>query len=127
VETTEVLDLPTVQAAWDAYVLGIERDSQRYQLQSAQLAVEELTITTTVGSNLTEAAIRSESDLTEVLRRELKAPGLMLKIIVDPSLRKEEPLEKPKTLTPRDKYVAMVAQNPAVKELVSKFGLKPEE
>ena len=127
VETTEVLDLSTVQAAWDAYVLGIERDSQRYQLQSAQLAVEELTITTTVGSNLTEAAIRSESDLTEVLRRELKAPGLMLKIIVDPSLRKEEPLEKPKTLTPRDKYVAMVAQNPAVKELVSKFGLKPEE
>jgi len=112
VETTEILDLPTVQAAWDAYVLGSERDSQRYQLQSVQLTVEELTITTTVGSNLTEAAIHSESDLTEVLRQKLKAPGLMLKIIVDPSLRKEEPLEKPKTLTPRDKYVTMVEQNP---------------
>ena len=119
--------LADVQAAWKAYAEAVDRDSLRFQLQSAQLEVEELTITVKVGSSLVEGALREEHGLTDSLRQTLKAPGLMLKIEIDPSMRKEEVKAKPKMLNAREKYIMMAEQNPAVKELVKRFELKPDE
>ncbi len=51
----------------------------------------------------------------------------MLKIEIDPSMRKEEVKAKPKVLNAREKYIMMAEQNPAVKELVKRFELKPDE
>lgn len=128
VETVSELILSDVQKAWDDYAAAAERDSLRYQLQAAKLELEDMTIVVKVGSSLVEGAIRSEHNLTAKLRIALKAPKLMLRIEIDPSMRKEEKkIEKPKTLTPRDKYIAMVEKNPAVKDLVAKFNLKPDE
>ena len=86
-----------------------------------------MTITAKVGSILVESAIREEHDLTETLRKQLMAPDQMLKVDVDSSLRKEEVKLKPKTLNAREKYQMMAEQNPAVKDLVKRFGLRPDE
>jgi DNA polymerase-3 subunit gamma/tau len=127
VETVDNLNLVDVQASWDAYVEAIERDSLRFQLQGVSLSLEGMTITAKVGSILVESAIREEHDLTETLRLKLKAPHLMLKVEVDATMRKEEVKLKPKTLNAREKYQMMVEQNPAVKDLVKRFGLRPDE
>ncbi|WP_367392064.1 DNA polymerase III subunit gamma/tau [Lewinella sp. LCG006] len=127
VETVDKLQLNEVQKAWDKYVASVERDSLRFQLQGVELSLEHMTITAKVSSILIESAIREEHDLTETLRQELKAPDLMLKVEVDASMRKEEVKVKPKTLNAREKYQMMVEQNPAVKELVKRFGLRPDE
>lgn len=126
-ETVDEVKLPEVQKAWDEYAAAVERDSLRYQLQSAKLAVDKLTITVKVGSSLVEGAIREEHGLTDSLRETLKAPDLMLKVEIDASMRKKEVKAKPKTLNAREKYIMMAEQNPAVKDLVKRFGLKPDE
>jgi DNA polymerase-3 subunit gamma/tau len=128
VETVNKLVLTDIQVAWNDYAAAAERDSLRYQLQAAKLEIDGMTIIVKVGSSLVEGAIRAEHSLTDTLRKALKAPELMLRIEVDASMRKEEKkIEKPKSLTPRDKYIAMVEKNPAVKDLVAKFNLKPDE
>lgn len=128
VETVSELLLTDVQKAWDNYAAAAERDSLRYQLQAANLELDEMTVVVKVGSSLVEGAIRAEHALTDTLRKALKAPDLMLRIEIDASMRKEEKkIEKPKTFTPRDKYIAMVEKNPTVKDLVAKFDLKPDE
>lgn len=127
VETVDKLTLKEVQAAWDAYTGNLERDSLRYQLQGVELGLEKMTVTAKVGSLLVEGAIRDEHQLTETLRQQLKAPQLMLKVVVDNSMRKEEVKAKPKMLNPREKYQLMAEQNPAVKDLVKRFGLRPDE
>ncbi len=127
VETVDELQLADVQASWDAYVEAVERDSLRFQLQGVELSLEGMTITAKVGSILVESAIREEHDLTETLRQKLKAPDLMLRVEVDATMRKEEVKLKPKTLNAREKYQMMVEQNPAVKDLVKRFGLRPDE
>lgn len=126
-DTVDAVSLEDVQAAWKSYAEAVDRDSLRFQLQSAQLEVEKLTITVKVGSSLVEGALREEHGLTDSLRKSLKAPGLMLKIEIDPSMRKEEVKAKPKVLNAREKYIMMAEQNPAVKELVKRFELKPDE
>lgn len=127
VETVDVLNLNDVQKAWDKYAASVERDSLRFQLQGVELSLEHMTITAKVSSILVESAIREEHGLTENLRQQLKAPDLMLKVEVDASMRKEEVKLKPKTLNAREKYQMMVEQNPAVKDLVKRFGLQPDE
>ena len=99
-DSVESVTLEDVQAAWKAYAEAVERDSLRFQLQSAQLEVDELTITVKVGSSLVEGALREEHGLTDSLRKTLKAPGLMLKIEIDPSMRKEEVKPNPKCSMP---------------------------
>ncbi|MEL6656954.1 MAG: DNA polymerase III subunit gamma/tau [Bacteroidota bacterium] len=126
-ETVESVTQEDVQTAWNNYAAAADRDSLRLQLQSAQLEVDELTITAKVGSSLVEGALREEHRLTDSLRKSLKAPGLMLKIEIDPSMRKEEVKAKPKILNAREKYIMMAEQNPAVKDLVKRFDLKPDE
>lgn len=127
VETVDELNLNDVQKAWDKYAASVERDSLRFQLQGVELSLQQMTINAKVSSILVESAIREEHDLTETLRRQLKAPDLMLKVEVDASMRKEEVKVKPKTLNAREKYQMMVEQNPAVKDLVKRFGLRPDE
>ena len=126
-ESVDSVTQEEVQTAWNAYATAVERDSLRLQLQSAQLEVDELTITAKVGSSLVEGALRDEHGLTDSLRKKLKAPGLMLKIEIDASMRKEEVKAKPKVLNAREKYIMMAEQNPAGKDLVKRFDLKPDE
>ncbi len=126
-ESVDSVTQEEVQTAWNAYATAVERDSLRLQLQSAQLEVDELTITAKVGSSLVEGALRDEHGLTDSLRKKLKAPGLMLKIEIDASMRKEEVKAKPKVLNAREKYIMMAEQNPAEKDLVKRFDLKPDE
>lgn len=127
VKTVDELKLNDVQEAWNQYAASVERDSLRFQLQGVELSLEDMTITAKVGSILVESAIREEHDLTETLRKQLMAPDLMLKVDVDASMRKEEVKLKPKTLNAREKYQMMAEQNPAVKDLVKRFGLRPDE
>ncbi|MEZ4985602.1 MAG: DNA polymerase III subunit gamma/tau [Saprospiraceae bacterium] len=126
-ESVTAITLEEVQTAWDEYVGKIERDSLRYQLQSVLLEASGLTIQAKVASQLTESAIREEQGLTQWLREQLKAPGLMLTVEIDASLRKEEPVvQRPTLLSAQDKYRLMAEQNPHVRLLIDAFELKPD-
>lgn len=126
-EVNTSLEQATVEKVWMAYAEQAKRDSLRVQLKNAELKVEGLNVAVQVGSALAEGSIREESELTPYLRKELKAPGLMLTISVDNSLRKEEPIEKPKILNAKEKFLFMREQNHAVEILRKRFDLRPDE
>jgi DNA polymerase-3 subunit gamma/tau len=127
VSAVEAVTLEEVQEAWNAYVANTERESIKVPLQSAQLSVNGLAIQARVASSLAENTIRQESGLMEYLRDQLQAPNLTLSVIIDESLRKDEPVERPRVLSARDKYLLMREHNPAVEELRKRFDLRPDE
>jgi len=127
VEVVTSLEFEKVQKVWDAYTEKVDRDSLKFQLKNANLALEDMVITVSVASALAEGAIRSEYELTNFLRTKLKAPDLMLMIEIDSTLRKEEVIERPKIMNAKEKYLFMRDQNPAVDELRKRFDLRPDE
>lgn len=127
VSTVEAVTLTEVQDTWHAYVEQAERDSIKVPLQSAELSVEGLSVLARVGSSLAENTIRQETGLMEYLREQLQAPNLTLAVEIDPSLRKDEPVERPKILSAKEKYLLMREHNPAVEELRKRFDLRPDE
>ncbi|MCB0638549.1 MAG: DNA polymerase III subunit gamma/tau, partial [Lewinella sp.] len=127
VTTVEAVTLEEVQEAWNTYVAQSDRDSIKVPLQSAQLSVNGLAIQARVATSLAENTIRQENGLMGYLRDQLQAPNLTLSVAIDESLRKDEPIERPKILSPRDKYLMMRESNPAVEELRKRFDLRPDE
>lgn len=126
-ESVASLELEAVQTIWEEYAAACERDTLRIQLQQAKLSVEELTVTARVASSFAEDTIRQDTNFVETLRSQLQAPGLLLHLSVDESLRPKEKIEKPKVLTAKEKYLAMREANPAVEELRKRFDLRPDE
>lgn len=126
-EVNTEVQFQDVQNAWNIYLNKVERDSLRIQLKSAKLEVEGLKITVQVGSNLAEGAIKGETNLTDFLREKLNAPGLVLSISVDNSMKQEKKITKPKILNAKEKFLFMREQNPAVDALRKKFDLRPDE
>ncbi len=127
VEVVTSLELENVQTAWNTYAEQVDRDSLKVQLKNTNLTLEDMTLKAMVSSALAEGAIRGEYGLTSFLRKNLKAPDLMLTIEVDASLRKEEVIERPKVLNAKEKYLFMREQNPVVDELRKRFDLRPDE
>ncbi len=127
VKINTAIELDAVQDAWNTYLEQVERDSLKIQLKSAKLKIEELTVFVLIGSSLAEGSIRGETGLTDFLRKKLNAPGLILKIEVDNSMRQEKKIEKPKILNAKEKFLFMREQNPAVDMLRKKFDLRPDE
>jgi hypothetical protein len=70
--------------------------------------------------------IQTELNLMQYVRDYMSQPKLMLELKVDPAKRQEAPVAR-KWTTPKEKFQAMVDQNPAVQELALRFELSPDE
>ncbi len=126
-EEVESLTQEEVQTAWDAYRDKVNSDSLRLQLKAANVSVDQLAIKAVVTSSRMESAIREEHALMDFLREALGSKKITLTIEVDESLREEIPVTKPKILTPKEKYLLLRENNPAVEDLRKRFDLRPDE
>lgn len=120
------LDLAATQAVWHQYVDEFAKEALRGLMRPAGWHVEGMTLTVQVGSPLAENTIRQETPLMEYLRKELRAPDLMLYITVEKSLAQEAPV-KQRPLNAQEKYVKMREVNPVITEFQKRFSLHPDE
>ncbi len=125
-DTVQSVSLEAIQAAWNTYTEGVERDTLKLVLKQARLEVEGLDVRAAVGTGLAASAIREADGLMEYLRTELRAPQLTMRIEIDEALRPPEP-KRTKPLTPKEKYLLMREANPAVDDLRKRFDLRPDE
>ena len=114
-----------LSAAWDQYIASIDKDSVKTILRGAEIALEKDQISVVVGSALAESIVRQETGLMEFLRKQLQAPQLSMSLRLDPARSNASPA-KPRRLSDKEKYWAMVAVNPLVAEFQKRFDLKLE-
>lgn len=120
------LDLEKTQAAWHRYVDEFAKEALRGLMRPGGWQVEGMKLTVQVGSPLAENTIRQETPLMEFLRKELRAPDLMLYITVEKSLAQEAPV-KQRPLNAQEKYIKMREVNPVITEFQKRFSLHPDE
>ena len=118
--------MAATQAVWHQYVDEFAKEALRGLMRPAGWHVEGMTLTVQVGSPLAENTIRQETPLMEYLRKELRAPDLMLYITVEKSLAQEAPV-KQRPLNAQEKYVKMREVNPVITEFQKRFSLHPDE
>jgi len=120
------LDLDVVKAVWNSYVDEFAKDALKGLMRPADWQVDGLQLTVWVATPLAENTIRQETPLMEFLRKELRAPGLMLSVTVEKSLAQEAPV-KQRPLNAQEKYIKMREENPVITEFQKRFGLHPDE
>ncbi|MCB0629269.1 MAG: DNA polymerase III subunit gamma/tau [Saprospiraceae bacterium] len=120
------LDLATVQEAWEAYIEQHDKSSMKMLLKNVDVELDGKEIVAKVGSKLAESAVREESDLMDFMRSKLRHTELSMRIELDPS-KVVEPPKKQKPLNAKDKYRLMNEVNPQVRELITRFGMRPDE
>jgi DNA polymerase-3 subunit gamma/tau len=120
------LDLAMIQEAWAAYIEQHDKDSVRMVLKNVDVELDDKEIVAKVGSKLAESSVREESDLMDFMRRELRHSELSMRIELDPT-KVVEPPKKQKPLNAKDKYRLMNEVNPQVRELITRFGMRPDE
>ncbi len=123
---TGELDLEAAKAAWHRYVDEFAKEAMKGLMRPVEWQVSGLELTVTVGSPLAENTIRQETPLMEFLRKELRAPGLMLYVVVEKSLAPEAPV-KQRPLNAQEKYIKMREENPVITEFQKRFSLHPDE
>lgn len=116
----------SVKEAWNRYVDEFGKEAMKALLRPAAWKVEGLQITVQVKTPLAENTIRQEAGLMEFLRQELKAPDLMLSVLVEKSLATEAPVRQ-RPLNAQEKFVKMREQNDVITEFQKRFSLHPDE
>jgi DNA polymerase III subunit gamma/tau len=126
VKKKEDLTQKSLDAAWQAYLESIDRDSVKIVLKNAGAKITGKEIVVRVGSALAENTIRQEPALMEFLREKMQAPRLSMKIKIDTSIA---PAIKapPKQLTTSEKYWGMKSINPLVDEVRKRFDLQIDD
>lgn len=120
------LTLERVEKAWQLYIDALEQESVKVVLRNAELQLDGQKLAITVGSSLAENTIRQEGSLMDYLRDVLAAPELAMTIEVDKS-KAAEPPKRRRTLSSKEKYLAMRETNPNITELQKRFDLRPDE
>ncbi|MDZ4680895.1 MAG: DNA polymerase III subunit gamma/tau [Saprospiraceae bacterium] len=120
------LNLEATQGVWHRYVDEFAKEALRGLMRPAGWQVEGMKLTVKVGSPLAENTIRQETPLMEFLRKELRAPDMMLYITVEKSLAQEMPV-KQRPLNAQEKYIKMREVNPVITEFQKRFSLHPDE
>lgn len=120
------LDLESVQQSWDKYVDQHEKNSIKMLLKNVELELNDTELVAKVGTKLAESSVREETGLMDYLREQLRHPELSLRITIDPSKVVETP-KKQKPLDAKDKYRLMNEINPNIRELITRFGMRPDE
>lgn len=120
---TEKLTLDNIKAHYLTYLEGLEQETARNLLKSVVLSLEGKELTATVSSKLVEGALRQEQDLIQSIRNNFGVDDLILKVVIDKSKQKKTPRPQ-KPLTNKEKLAKMYEQNPNIKELADRFGLR---
>lgn len=120
------LELETVQQAFNDYIEQHEKNSVKMLLKNVKVELDGAELVVKVGTRLAESSVREETQLMDYLRSQLKHPELSLRIEIDPSMVVEPP-KRQKPLNAKDKYRLMNEVNPQIRELITRFGMRPDE
>lgn len=126
-ETVERVHLPELQAAWTEFTEAHNKLTSQLSLRTAVLAVEGINVRVRVPSERNKTGVLVTEGLVEYLREQLRAPQLTMHVTVDPDLKPTATKPMKKTLTSKEKFLAMRADNPALEELRKRFDLRPDE
>lgn len=120
------LELEVVRQCWNNYIEQHEKSSVKMLLKNVEVELEDKELVLKVGTKLAESSIREEAELMDYLRTHLKHPELSLRVAIDPSMIVEAP-KRQKPLNAKDKYRLMNEVNPQIRELITRFGMRPDE
>ncbi|PHN07398.1 DNA polymerase III subunit gamma/tau [Flavilitoribacter nigricans] len=120
------LKLETIQQSFDDYIEQHDKNSVKMLLKNVKLDLEDTELVVKVGTRLAESSVREETEMMDYLRGQLKHPELSLRIEIDPSMVVEPP-KRQKPLNAKDKYRLMNEVNPQIRELITRFGMRPDE
>lgn len=112
---------------WKDYIGSIESQATISSLNNTVLECREKSVLVYVPSQIARETIIQEVLLLEKIRTTFNIQDLPFEIVVDiekfPNFKVPE---KPKLLSPQDKYRKLVEINPLVGQLTKRFGLKPD-
>lgn len=120
------LELDTVRKTFDDYIEQHDKNSVKMLLKNVKIELDDTELVVKVGTRLAESSVREETEMMEFLRNRLKHPELSLRIEIDPSMVVEPP-KRQKPLNAKDKYRLMNEVNPQIRELITRFGMRPDE
>lgn len=120
------LDNETIRQCFDAYIEQHEKNSVKMLLKNVEVELDGTELVVKVGTKLGESSVREETEMMDYLRQELRHPELSLRIMIDPSMVVEPP-KRQKPLNAKDKYRLMNEVNPQIRELITRFGMRPDE
>ncbi len=123
------LSLESAQVEWNAYAVTVESPTLRQAMTAALLALDDKTLSATVGMTTHRSLLQQElSRLLDTLRQCLHDPALKIQILLDESKAQELRPQAPKRpLTAKEKLDKMKEVNPLVEDLLKKFDLKLDE
>lgn len=125
-EQTE-LTLEDIQTAWTAFIEQLDKDTIKGIFRNAKIDLQEKTLVIKVGSGLAESAIREELSLMDFIRKQVGRSDLLMKILKDDSLVQKAAPKPKKMLNAKEKFLLMNETNPKVRELIDRFGLRPDD
>lgn len=125
-EQTE-LTLEDIQAAWTAFIEQLDKDTIKGIFRNAKIDLQDKTLVIKVGSGLAESAIREELSLMDFIRKQVGRSDLIMKIQKDDSLVQKAAPKPKKMLNAKEKFLLMNETNPKVRELIDRFGLRPDD
>ncbi|MBX2875731.1 MAG: DNA polymerase III subunit gamma/tau [Saprospiraceae bacterium] len=126
VEQTE-LTIEHIQTAWTAFIEQLDKDTIKGIFRNAKIDLQEKTLVIKVGSGLAESAIREELSLMDFIRKQVGRSDLIMKIHKDDSLVQKAAPKPKKMLNAKEKFLLMNETNPKVRELIDRFGLRPDD
>lgn len=126
IEQTE-LTIEHIQTAWTAFIDQLDKDTIKGIFRNAKIDLQEKTLLIKVGSGLAESAIREELSLMDFIRKQVGRSDLIMKIQKDDSLVQKAAPKPKKMLNAKEKFLLMNETNPKVRELIDRFGLRPDD
>ncbi len=123
------LTLENARKEWVAFADSLESNLSRMALTGAQLRLEEKTIVATVQTSLDRNHIQAETlRLLHTLRQHLHDQHVHIRVEVDQNKAVEDAAVKPaRPMTKQEALAKMQETNPLIGELMTRFGLKPED
>jgi hypothetical protein len=112
-----------VEKLWKQHVASIQQNSTRSILQQTEIRLEDKKIRVLVSSKLVENMVRQEQEVVQLMRTEFAMPNLKFAVEIDPNKITEAPKSN-RPLSDREKLRQMYENNPEVKALAQRFGLR---
>lgn len=123
----EELTIEVLTRAWEAFIQQLDKDTIKSIFKNANIALQDKTLVIKVGSGLSESAIREELSLMDFIRKEVGRSDLMMQLVRDETLVKKAAPKPKKMLNAKEKYLLMNETNPKVRDLIDRFGLRPDD
>lgn len=121
----KALSVESIQQIWNEYIEASSSKSVQTALQLAKLSIDGFNIIISVPNQVNKDMVLQETNLLDRLRDELAIPELVFNVQTDisqfPNYQENKFVP---TLSPKDKYLQMLENNPNLHILTQKLGLK---